>query len=113
MTTAPGGKLPGAFFGFNVEMAMSRSPSSVRTNVRYYLWTAESAWCLPSRLHAELVSRRIALPAFANSRQRVVEAYVTQLGRRPLLVKARGVYYHFDARTGRDVERSRRKPASF
>ena len=86
-------------------MAMPRSStrSSVRTTVRNYLWTEESVWRLPSRLHVELVSARTALSALANSRQRVVEAYVSRVGKRPLLVKAREVYYSFDAQGYLDV----------
>jgi hypothetical protein len=71
--------------------------------VRYYLWTEEGVWRLPSRLHAELASGRAALRKFANSRQRIVEAYIRQFGRQPLLVKARGVYYSFDAQGHLDV----------
>ena len=79
-------------------MAMPSSGTrSVRTTVRYYLWTEEGAQRLSNRLHAELVSRKTALRTLANSRQRIVEAYVSQLGKRPLLVKTRGVYYRFDA----------------
>ena len=84
-------------------MPRPRPPSSVRTVVRYYLWTEEGVWRLPSRLHAELASGRAALRKFANSRQRIVEAYIRQFGRQPLLVKARGVYYSFDAQGHLDV----------
>ena len=81
----------------------SRSAPGVRTTVRYYLWTEENVRRLSNRLHADLASGRAALSEFANSRQRIVEVYIRQFGRQPLLVKARGIYYSFDAQGYLDV----------
>jgi hypothetical protein len=39
----------------------------------------------------------------AGTRPRIVEAFVRQLGKRPLLIKARGIYYSFDVQGYLDV----------
>jgi hypothetical protein len=105
-------------------MPKARTPPSVRTSVRYYLWTEEGTWRLPERLHRDLVAGRATLRSVANSRQRIVEAQIRRLGNQALMVKARGVYYSFDAHGHLDVgnaaeamvgiiDRARESPARY
>jgi len=41
--------------------------------VRYYLWAADGPWRLPSRLHYDLIDRKVALPQFADTKQKVLK----------------------------------------
>jgi len=44
--------------------------------VRYYLWAADGPWRLPSRLHYDLIDRKVALPQFADTKQKVLKVGV-------------------------------------
>ena len=48
--------------------------------VRYYLWAADGPWRLPSRLHYDLMDRKVALPQYAGTKQKVLEVFARRIG---------------------------------
>ena len=48
--------------------------------VRYYLWAADGPWRLPSRLHHDLMDRKVALPQYAGTKQKVLEVFARRIG---------------------------------
>ena len=63
---------------------------------RYYLCTETTLLArLPSRVHADLVEKRLAVPLFANTDQCILE--ITLRDGQPLRSSARGCIYHFDS----------------
>ena len=49
-----------------------------RLSIRYYLCTDRGPVRVPARLHRDLLARLVALPAFTNTFQRVLEAVITE-----------------------------------
>src|SRR5262245_41923281 len=48
--------------------------------VRYYLWTADGPWRLPSQLHRDLLDRVVALPQFAGTKQKMLVVFARRIG---------------------------------
>ena len=77
-------------------VAKSQRPASRRLRVVYYLWSAEGPLRITDRLHRALVERSLALPQFAATKQKIIEAIVQPLTRDSYTLSARGVMYSFD-----------------
>ena len=43
--------------------------------IRYYLWADDSPWRLPVQLHQDLFDRKVALPQYAGTKQKVLEVF--------------------------------------
>jgi hypothetical protein len=78
------------------------SPSSAIT-IRYYLWADDGPWRLTHHLMQDVVSKKIALPQYAGTKQRIVEAFICKVGGHSVLIEARGSFCFFDARGHFDV----------
>jgi hypothetical protein len=48
--------------------------------VRYYLWATDGPWRLANRLHYDLMDRKVALPQYAGTRQKVLELFARRSG---------------------------------
>ena len=48
--------------------------------VRYYLWAADGPWRLFNQLHQDLMDRKVALPQFAGTKQKVLEVFARRIG---------------------------------
>ena len=48
--------------------------------VRYYLWATDGPWRLPSRLHYDLIDRKVALAQYAATKQKVLEVFARRIG---------------------------------
>lgn len=77
-------------------VAKSQRPASRRLRVVYYLWSAEGPLRITDRLHRALVKRSLALPQFATTKQKIIEAIVQPLTRYTYTLSARGLMYSFD-----------------
>ena len=53
-------------------MAAARSAITVR----YYLWADDGPRRLPVGLHQDLLARKVALPQYAGTRQKILEVFV-------------------------------------
>jgi hypothetical protein len=74
-----------------------------RLVVRYYLWANDGPWRITHRLHSDLVFGKVALRRYAGTKQKIVEVFVRKVYGRPVIAKARGGIYSFDARGHLDV----------
>jgi hypothetical protein len=63
--------------------------------VRYYLWTADGPWRLPSRLHYDLIDRKVALPQYAGTKQKVLEVFARRIGVDMYSLQGRGTIFSF------------------
>jgi hypothetical protein len=64
--------------------------------VRYYLWATDGPWRLPSQLHYDLIDRKVALPQYAGSKQKVLEVYARRVGVDTYSLQGRGTIFTFD-----------------
>jgi hypothetical protein len=89
--------------------------------VRYYLWATDGPWRLPSQLHYDLMDRKVALPQYAGTKQKVLEVLARRVGADTYSLRGQGTIFLFDKngflkRTpaeeviGFIVERVRQKP---
>ena len=46
--------------------------------IRYYILASDGLWRLPSRLHYDLMERKVALPQYADTKQKVLEVFARQ-----------------------------------
>src|SRR5262249_22084497 len=70
LVKAPGGKLPGVFrYPAAVAPEQNVLAQAQQLLVRYYLWATDGPWRLNSRLHYDLIDRKVALPEFAGTKQ--------------------------------------------
>ena len=58
--------------------------------VRYYLWAADGPWRLPNQLHQDLIDRKVALPQFAGTKQKVLEVFARRIGVETYSLQGRG-----------------------
>src|SRR4029453_2508662 len=64
--------------------------------VRYYLWTADGPWRLPSQLHYDLMDRKIALPQYAGTKQKALEVLARRIGEGTYSLRGQGTIFAFD-----------------
>ena len=64
--------------------------------VRYYLWATDGPWRLPSRLHYDLMDRKVALPQYAGTKQKVLEVFARRIGVNTYSLQGRGTIFTFD-----------------
>ena len=60
--------------------------------VRYYLWATDGPWRLPSRLHYDLMDRKVALPQYAGTKQKVLEVFARRIGVEHVFLARAGHY---------------------
>ena len=58
--------------------------------VRYYLWSSDGPWRLPNRLHQDLIDRKVALPQYAGTKQKILEVFARRITRDTYSLKGRG-----------------------
>jgi hypothetical protein len=66
--------------------------------IRYYLWANDGPWRITHRLHSDLVFGKVALLRYAGTKQKIVEVFARKVQSRPVIAKARGGIYSFDAK---------------
>jgi len=66
------------------------------TSLRYYLWADDGPWRLPSRLHQDLIARKVALPQYAGTKQKVLEVFARWITRDTFSLKGQGTIFSFD-----------------
>ena len=64
--------------------------------VRYYLWATDGPWRLPSRLHYDLMDRKVALPQYAGTKQKVLEVFARRIGVETYSLRGQGTFFVFD-----------------
>ena len=64
--------------------------------VRYYLWATDGPWRLPSRLHYDLMDRKVALPQYAGTKQKVLEVFARRIGVETYSLRGQGTIFVFD-----------------
>lgn len=72
------------------------APSS-NLSIRYYLWADDGPWRLPSRLHQDVIARKVALPQYAGTKQRVLEVAASSISIDQVSLNGRGHIGNFDA----------------
>jgi len=65
--------------------------------VRYYLWADDGPWRLPDGLRQDLVERKVALPQYAGTKQKILEVLALFITRDTFSLKGRGNICAFDA----------------
>jgi hypothetical protein len=73
-----------------------RSPR--RLSLRYYLWDGRTLSRVSHRLHSALLSGEIALPQYANSKQKIVEVMIWRDPGRARKIEARGTICFFNSK---------------
>ena len=68
-----------------------------RLEVRYYLWADDGPWRLPVRLHQDLIDRKVALPRYAGTNQKILEVFARWITSDAFSLKGRGGICTFDA----------------
>jgi len=92
-----------------------------RLVVRYYLWADDGPWRLPNRLHYDLIDRKVALPRYAGTKQKILEVFARWITTGTYSLKGQGTFFTFDESgylkrvpaeevMGLIVERARQKP---
>ncbi len=66
-------------------------------SIRYYLWADDGPWRLASRLHQDLIARKVALPQHAGTKQKILEVFARWITRDTFSLKGRGSICPFDA----------------
>ena len=66
-------------------------------SIRYYLWADDGPWRLPSRLHQDLIARKVALPQYAGTKQKILEVFARWITSDAFSLKGRGGICTFDA----------------
>jgi hypothetical protein len=64
--------------------------------LRYYLWTADGPWRLPSQLHYDLMDRKVTLPQYAGTKQKVLEVLARRIGADTYSLLGQGTFFVFD-----------------
>jgi hypothetical protein len=64
--------------------------------IRYYLWADDGPWRLPVRLHQDLIDRKVALPQYAGTKQKIMEVFARWITRDTYSLKWRGGICTFD-----------------
>jgi hypothetical protein len=64
--------------------------------VRYYLWAADGPWRLPNQLYRDLIDREVALPQFADTKQKVLEVLSRRIGVDAYALRGQGIIFAFD-----------------
>jgi hypothetical protein len=64
--------------------------------VRYYLWAADGPWRLPNQLHRDLIDREVALPQFADTKQKVLEVLSRRIGVDAYALRGHGIIFAFE-----------------
>ena len=88
--------------------------------IRYYLWADDGPWRLTVQLHQDLFDRKVALPQYAGTKQKVLEVFVRWITSDTYSLKGRGSIFSFDEKgyleqspgaelVGWIVERARQK----
>ena len=49
--------------------------------IRYYLWADDGPWRLPVRLHQDLIAKKVALPQYAGTKQKILEVFARWITR--------------------------------
>ena len=70
--------------------------ASSAISIRYYLWADDGPWRLPSRLHQDLNAKKVALPQYAGTKQKIVEVFARWITRDTYSLKGRGSIFSFD-----------------
>jgi len=68
-----------------------------RLEVRYYLWADDGPWRLPVQMHNDLFDRKVALPQYAGTKQKILEVFVRWITRDTYSLKGRGSIDTFNA----------------
>jgi hypothetical protein len=71
--------------------------SKQRLLVRYYLWADDGPWRLPVRLHQDLIGRKVALPQYGGTKQKILEVFARWITSDAFSLKGRGDICTFDA----------------
>lgn len=69
-----------------------------RLSLRYYLWDGQALSRVPHRLHSGVLSGDLALPQYANSKQKVVEVLIWRGPGRARKIEARGTISFFNSK---------------
>jgi hypothetical protein len=64
--------------------------------IRYYIWASDGPWRLPSRLHYDLMDRKVALPQYAGTKQKVLEVLARRIGVDTYSLRGQGTIFVFD-----------------
>jgi hypothetical protein len=67
-----------------------------RLIVRYYLWADDGPWRLPNRLHQDLIDRKVALPQYAGTKQKIAEVFARRVGGDTFSLRGQGNIFTFD-----------------
>jgi hypothetical protein len=65
--------------------------------IRYYLWADDGPWRLPVQLHQDLFDRKVALPQYAGTKQKILEVFARWITSDTYSLKGRGSIDTFDA----------------
>ena len=65
--------------------------------IRYYLWADDGPWRLPVQLHQDLIAKKVALPQYAGTKQKILEVFARWITRDTYSLKGRGSIDTFDA----------------
>ena len=74
--------------------------------VRYYLWAVDGPWRLPNQLHHDLIDRKLALPQYAASKQKVLEIFARRINASSYSLRGRGSIFSFDEKGYLERERA-------
>ena len=66
-------------------------------SIRYYLWVDDGPWRLPVQLHQDLFDRKVALPQYAGTKQKILEVFARWITSDAFSLKGRGGICTFDA----------------
>ena len=65
--------------------------------IRYYLWADDGPWRITVQLHQDLFDRKVALPQYAGTKQKILEVFARWITRDTYSLKGRGSIDTFDA----------------
>ena len=65
--------------------------------IRYYLWADDGPWRITVQLHQDLFDRKVALPQYAGTKQKVLEVFARWITPDTFSLKGRGDICTFDA----------------
>ena len=77
-------------------MLAKQTAAPGRISVRYYLCSSEGLQRITQRLHRELFDRAVALPQYAGTKQKVLEAMIQRVSKLDHRLDVRGIVYPFD-----------------
>ena len=64
--------------------------------IRYYLWADDGPWRITVQLHQDLFDRKVALPQYAGTKQKVLEVFARWITRDTYSLQGRGGICTFD-----------------